>query len=601
MERLDPHGSYFLRITSRLWLSAALIVVAVVLSTGFQLTVSRMAADVVDARRQTALISAAANAVSVDLNDVRSDAAAASRLPEDLAHLQAVAGGDDARRDEVERLAGLASAEMRDLRRQKGPAEPSIADPARALTADLVDRSRSRLHALSAQLDELRALTWWIILGGGGIVSAIVIGLTLDSIAAIRRPLTALASALGTIDRQHELEVRPLDIEGAAEFRELGRAFDELAARLRLEAERRAAAERELLATNAHLVERGQTLEQRNRAIEVTRRMAQRLSGCTTESEWAAVIQRFVPQLIPDLAGTLYVTRDGRKLFAPAAQWGRSLSSPQPFEAEDCWALRRGRPHVVAEPGSDIACRHIEQGGRGSYCCLPLVAHGETLGLIYLDAARTALEGRASEDLLALAETMASALANLRLRLSLQAQSIRDPLTGLFNRRYLQEAWQIEAARALRANVPISLTIIDVDHFKRFNDRFGHDAGDYVLEHVSRTLQRNARAGDIVCRYGGDEFVLLQYGSSRSTAREAAERLRQAIKAEPLQHGDVDLGTVTVSIGVADCPRTGRALEAIVKAADRSLYLAKKEGRDRVVTIATGPSAVSTLPSSSGG
>jgi diguanylate cyclase (GGDEF)-like protein len=202
---------------------------------------------------------------------------------------------------------------------------------------------------------------------------------------------------------------------------------------------------------------------------------------------------------------------------------------------------------------------------------------------------------------LALAETMASALANLRLRLSLQAQSIRDPLTGLFNRRYLQEAWQVEAARALRANVPIALTIVDVDHFKRFNDRFGHDAGDYVLEYVSRTLQRNARAGDIVCRYGGDEFVLLQYGSSRSSAREAAERLREAIKAQPLQHGDVDLGTVTVSIGVADCPRTGRALEAIVKVADRSLYLAKKEGRDRVVTIAAGPSSVATLPTSSGG
>jgi diguanylate cyclase (GGDEF)-like protein len=583
-------------------LSASLIVFAVLFATFSGLAVTRMAADATDELRATASTSRAANALLTDLNEARSGPLADARLRDHLARLLALAGPDEALHSQIERLSGLAWAETRVVGRQTALSRDRItAGPARAVIAELVATSDTKFAALGARLDYFRALRWWITLGGGSLLTALVIGLTLDSIAAIRRPLAALAGALGTIDRRHESDAPPLDVEGAAEFRELGRAFEELAGRLRLEAERRAAAERELLATNAHLLERGQTLEQRNRAIEVTRRMAQRLSGCTTEAEWVAVIQRFVPQLIPDLSGALYVTNEGRKLFAPAAHWGLSRSSRQPFGAEDCWALRRGRPHVLAEPGSDIVCRHIEPGGRGSYCCLPLVAHGETLGLIYLDTARSALEGRASEDLLALAETMASALANLRLRLSLQAQSIRDPLTGLFNRRYLQEAWQVEAARALRANVPIALTIVDVDHFKRFNDRFGHDAGDYVLEYVSRTLQRNARAGDIVCRYGGDEFVLLQYGSSRSSAREAAERLREAIKAQPLQHGDVDLGTVTVSIGVADCPRTGRALEAIVKVADRSLYLAKKEGRDRVVTIAAGPSSVATLPTSSGG
>jgi diguanylate cyclase (GGDEF)-like protein len=435
---------------------------------------------------------------------------------------------------------------------------------------------------------------WWASLAAGGIVSALVLALMRGSIGSIRRPMDALTGALGQIDSEHEFAPRPIVFEGAVEFRELDRAFNAMAERLRSESERRARAERDLLATNSHLIERTRSLEDRNHAIEVTRRVAQRLSGCTTELEWAAAIECFVPQLAAELGGSLYVNREGRKIFTPVARWGESHSAPQPFEASDCWALRRGRPHVMLEPGSDVTCRHLGANS-GSYCCLPLVAQGETLGLIHLDATRYSLAGEAVEDLFALAETMAGALANLRLRLSLQAQSIRDPLTSLFNRRYLQEAWQIEVARAQRANVPITLSIIDVDHFKRFNDQFGHDAGDFVLQHVSRTLRRNVRAGDIVCRYGGDEFVVLQFGLGRSAARETAERLREAIKAQTLMFDDNEVGIVTVSVGIAAYPQTGDTLEAIVKAADRSLYLAKKDGRDRVVTIAPNPAAVVSL------
>lgn len=180
------------------------------------------------------------------------------------------------------------------------------------------------------------------------------------------------------------------------------------------------------------------------------------------------------------------------------------------------------------------------------------------------------------------AENIALALANFRLQQSLREQSIRDPLTHLFNRRYLEESLNLELARANRSEAPLGLMMIDVDHFKRFNDTFGHDAGDAVLRAVGQALPGQVRAGDVVCRYGGEEFTVILPGADLDLTLKRAEEIRQAVMALAVRHQKQSLAQVTVSIGVAARALHGDTAESLLASADAALYRAKANGRNRV-------------------
>jgi diguanylate cyclase (GGDEF)-like protein len=180
-------------------------------------------------------------------------------------------------------------------------------------------------------------------------------------------------------------------------------------------------------------------------------------------------------------------------------------------------------------------------------------------------------------------EQIALALSNLKLRDSLRQQSIRDPLTGLFNRRYLEESLLLEIQRAKRSNSPFSILMIDLDHFKRFNDTHGHEAGDIVLQNLGRFLQRHIRGGDIACRYGGEEFTLVLPGTSLELAQQRAEELNAGVRALHVDFNGSSLGPLSISAGVATFPNHGESVELVLQSADMALYQAKNEGRDRVV------------------
>lgn len=182
-----------------------------------------------------------------------------------------------------------------------------------------------------------------------------------------------------------------------------------------------------------------------------------------------------------------------------------------------------------------------------------------------------------------LAEQAALALANLKLREVLRTQSVRDPLTNLYNRRYMEESLERELSRAVRKNSRLSLMLIDVDHFKQFNDMFGHDAGDVVLRSLGSLLQTQLRREDIVCRYGGEEFIVILPDASLDSARQRGEQLREATKELVTEFRGQALGRITLSIGVATFPQNGTTGAVLVEAADAALYQAKKEGRDRIV------------------
>jgi diguanylate cyclase (GGDEF)-like protein len=181
------------------------------------------------------------------------------------------------------------------------------------------------------------------------------------------------------------------------------------------------------------------------------------------------------------------------------------------------------------------------------------------------------------------AEQFALALANLRLRETLRGQSIRDPLTGLFNRRYMEETLDRELRRAERERRALSLILLDIDRFKSFNDTFGHEAGDTVLASLGALLRSTLRAGDVACRYGGEEFVLILPAASLADAHRRAEEIRESIRGLRVSLGGRPLEAVRCSMGVAAFPEHGEEGDALLRAADAALYRAKGEGRDQVV------------------
>ncbi|HUO36202.1 MAG TPA: diguanylate cyclase [Candidatus Acidoferrum sp.] len=321
--------------------------------------------------------------------------------------------------------------------------------------------------------------------------------------------------------------------------------------------------------------------------------MSDILQSCLTLEEAREVIARFFRELLPGDSGAIYLHNHSRECMEPLLAWGESAPQTMIFGADDCWALRRGRPHKVNAAESVVLCKHIETRPESDCQCIPLVAQNEAFGLMYLEsgAKAEATEVEASEaeteehDLLVrrMAESVALACANLRLRETLRYQSIRDGLTGLFNRRYLDETLEREVRRAARHSRPVSVILLDLDHFKKFNDTLGHAAGDALLRALGDFLRGQVRQEDIACRYGGEEFALVLPDAAIEIAVGRAEQIREGVKHLAWQQQIPSAESVTVSAGVAVFPVHGGSAAAILLEADRALYAAKAGGRDRVM------------------
>jgi len=215
------------------------------------------------------------------------------------------------------------------------------------------------------------------------------------------------------------------------------------------------------------------------------------------------------------------------------------------------------------------------------YHCEPLLAGGEVIGLLYFERL---IESDERFRLTAITENIASALVNHRLQRDLREQTIRDPLTGLFNRRYMEEALGLEIARAARGSDLLCLVMCDVDHFKRFNDEFGHDSGDALLKAIAAEMQRHFRDGDVICRFGGEEFTIIAPGATVASLAARVEHLRTEVQKVAVRHGGRTLGSITMSFGVAQWdPGMHQEAAILIRKADEALYRAKREGRNRVV------------------
>jgi diguanylate cyclase (GGDEF)-like protein len=335
------------------------------------------------------------------------------------------------------------------------------------------------------------------------------------------------------------------------------------------------------------LYQKTNELEQRNSDLTQLGQMSDLLQACLTVREAYTVIAQGVKLLFPNLNGGLFMLSASRKLVEAVVTWGAPVTTERIFTPNECWSLRRGQLHSVENTHQGLLCKHLHQNPLpAEYCCVPLMAQGEAMGVLYLSSSENNRLTEAKQLLAGtVSEQIALALANLKLRETLHNQSIRDPLTGLFNRRYLEDALQREVYRASRGQKTLGIIMLDVDYFKHFNDKFGHDAGDEVLRALSLFLQKQVRQSDIVCRYGGEEFLLILPEASLDITLQRAEQLRGGVKSLNIQYRSQCLGPVTLSIGVAIFPDHGFTGAAAIQAADAALYRAKNEGRDRVVTF----------------
>lgn len=459
-------------------------------------------------------------------------------------------------------------------------------DAARSVVTRLNARVRNRLSAVNAELERTRAALLFIVLGGAAFVAFVVLTATAVSLRAFGLRLTRLQRALndtGRIGGEHEL----IDTD-EADFAGVASAFNDMAIRLSSEEVRRDEAERNMQVLNESLSAKASEMEAYSNTVNIVRRMSDRLPSCTDEEEFSAVIRSFAPDLTSGRSGVLYLLNNSRNLLHAGASWKNPTSSLDEFTPEECWGLRRGQEHVSGLGQVEVTCPHIVQDGK-THWCMPLIAQSETVGLLYLEGVPDeSAESKAQDERFTymLRETVALGLVNLRLREKLRSQSVRDPLTGLFNRRYLDESLEVEFARSIRSEQPIAVIMMDIDHFKVFNDTFGHDAGDVVLKEVASVLARSTRKGDIAGRFGGEEFLLLMPGADAQRAITRAETMRSAIGSLDLRFGGQTLGKVTASFGVAVFPMDGDTRESLLHAADQALYAAKAAGRDRVMAAA---------------
>lgn len=344
-------------------------------------------------------------------------------------------------------------------------------------------------------------------------------------------------------------------------------------------------AEITLQQTNQQLGDRIGELDQRHSEMLSLSEITDFLQACSTVEEACNTIVNLFEPLFPHCSGGIFITSASRNRLEIVARWGRQLHSHSDFEPHSCWGLRRGRMHWVGQDRLSLRCSHIPADGAiAATLCIPMMAQGETIGLFYLSTATPEALPEAKQQLArTLAEQVGMAIANLKLQETLQHQSIRDPLTGLYNRRYLEESLTQEIVRAQRNQHPIGVIMIDIDHFKRFNDTYGHDTGDTVLKLVGALLKDNVRDSDIACRYGGEEMTLILPEANLEETAARAETIRAAITQLRLAQNSQLIDSITASFGVACFPQHGSTGSSLIKAADAALYRAKEAGRNQVL------------------
>ncbi len=346
----------------------------------------------------------------------------------------------------------------------------------------------------------------------------------------------------------------------------------------------RKTAELALFEAQQQLHQRVEELEKRTKEINLLTKMTNNLQLCRSAKEAFEVAGEYANLLFPLYSGAIYLLAADTQGYVQATYWGDPPYTAK-ISQDECWALRRGAPFLVQGEHRTLVCAHSKPIAEfRSSLCMPVIQQGNVIGLFYLESnfAQPEIDQTVLRILSAMAEQFGLALSNIQLREGLAEQAVHDPLTGLYNRYYMEEFLEKEIHRARRINKPVSVIMIDMDHFRDLNALYGHPNVDIALGEVGRLLAHSIRAEDVACRYGGDEFLLILPGTCSDITRERAEQLCQAVHSVFVQSDSRPPQPISFSVGIACFPEHGQSVKDLLRAADAAVFLAKDRGRDRV-------------------
>ncbi|MFA0403539.1 diguanylate cyclase [Vibrio sp. 10N.222.52.C12] len=326
-------------------------------------------------------------------------------------------------------------------------------------------------------------------------------------------------------------------------------------------------------------------IRQRTHEIELMHRLATMLAACSNMVEAQQIVSDILPRILGQVNGSVSLMRASRNQLITQLDWGETWPGSVSFAPEECWSLRKGRAHLSNNDFHSLTCGHMHEMDNNQTLCIPLTAHGNTIGImhLYFGQGDIKIDPIIEQLAFSVSEHLGLALANLSLQEKLRSQALSDPLTGLFNRRFFEQKLEEHSMNSPTSEQPLSLLMLDLDHFKRFNDNFGHDAGDFVLKEISALLKQSVSEDEIACRLGGEELAVLLPHYSMQEATEFGQTLCDTVRSMHLEHKGLSLGQLGVSIGVATYPKPASDTESLVKMADNALYMAKDMGRSRVV------------------
>jgi diguanylate cyclase (GGDEF)-like protein len=315
--------------------------------------------------------------------------------------------------------------------------------------------------------------------------------------------------------------------------------------------------------------------------IEELFAMTDMLQAAEDHDDAGAVLMATATRLLPEFGGALYVFNNSRDRLDLAKSWNTSddFAPNDTLLPSQCWALKRGKPHINDHKTQTLCCTH--HTGEAATVEIPMMARGSVHGLLVIaidseNAFKDLMEVRRLGR--ALADSMSLALSNIALREKLRTQSLRDPLTGLYNRRYMEDALDRYVSLTERTGGATSVVMIDLDNFKKVNDTGGHAMGDSVLRDVAAKLVSGLRPSDVVSRFGGEELVVILPGCDLEEARRKAELMRTLIESLSETH----CTSITASFGVASVPETSLGHGDVIPMADSALYAAKLAGKNCV-------------------
>lgn len=337
-------------------------------------------------------------------------------------------------------------------------------------------------------------------------------------------------------------------------------------------------------------------LTQYNSEMNLINQLNSYLQVCRSVDETYPIVSYYSEQIFPDCSGALYLFNDKKSMVEARSTWGKNELKSEPVIApDDCWSLRQGKAHTTLDNDERLRCKHVEARVQ-NYMCEPIIAQGEMLGMLHIEFMTPLSDSREERDnyvesrkrlIKIAADNLALSLVSLKLREALEAQSIRDPMTKLYNRRHMEESLERELHKCERAKQGLGVIMTDIDHFKNFNDEFGHDAGDLVLLEFAQLLSQSFRLSDIVCRYGGEEFIIIMPEVEKILVHQRAENLCKSVRELKINYNGQPLPAITASFGVAFIESAYVEKETLIKTADLALYEAKHAGRNQVVVSQT--------------